>query len=328
MEKIIAQWQDYYKAMVLTRAFDNKAIALQRTGKIGTYPPIAGQEAISVGIGFSLKPKDVFVPNYRDQGTQLMRGVTMEEILLYWSGSERGNDFKATIAKEDFPNCVPIASQCLHAAGIATAIKLRAEKRAVLVTCGDGGTSEGDFYEAINVAGIWQLPLVIVICNNQWAISVARQKQSAANTLAQKAMAGGIPGEQIDGNDVITVVDHLSQALTKARDGGGATVIEAVTYRLGDHTTADDASRYRNKEEVAQAWQNEPIGRLRQKLLADKAWSEEQEKQLQLEVSAKVEAAVNAFLNQPKEDVENIFNFQYENLTTNLILQRETLRPS
>jgi 2-oxoisovalerate dehydrogenase E1 component alpha subunit len=197
------QLKEFYKTMVSTRLFDAKAVSLQRTGQMGTYPSGLGQEAIGTAIGNAMQPEDVFVTYYRDCAAQLLRGVTMTEILLYWGGSEQGNNYQSPIARQDLPHCVPMASQCLHAAGVATAMKIRGEKRAVVVTCGDGATSEGDFYETINVAGIWNLPLVVVIINNQWAISVPRNKQCAALTLAQKAIAAGIPGEQVDGNDII-----------------------------------------------------------------------------------------------------------------------------
>jgi len=318
-----ATLQEAYRMMVLTRAFDNKAIALQRTGKLGTYPSSLGQEAVYIGIGNALEKQDVFCPSYRDWGTQLIRGVTMGEILTYWGGSERGSDFQASTAKEDLPNCIPIGSQCLHAAGIATAIKLRQQSRAALVTCGDGGTSQGDFYETINISGVWQLHLVIMIVNNQWAISVPRKSQTAAETLAQKAIAGGIPGEQVDGNDLIAVQDRVSRALKKAHEGGGPTVIEAITYRLSDHTTADDASRYRKKDELAEAWQNDPITRLRQYLFLHQAWSENEEKQLQQICSEQVAKAVDAYQQQPLESPENIFLHQYATMPTSLATQRD-----
>lgn len=261
-----------YRTMVLVRAFDTKAVNLQRTGKLGTYASTLGQEAVTVGIGSALNPHDVFCAYYRDYGTQLLRGVKMSEILAYWGGDERGNNFSSAMAKEDFPFCVPIASQCLHAAGVACAMKLRHQNRATLVTLGDGATSEGEFYEAINLAGAWNLPLVFVVNNNQWAISVSRTVQTSAQTLAQKAIAGGFTGEQVDGNDIIAVRDRVEKALEKARNGQGPTLIEAITYRLCDHTTADDANRYRDKAELKKAWENDPVQRLRTYLIQNNAW--------------------------------------------------------
>jgi 2-oxoisovalerate dehydrogenase E1 component alpha subunit len=301
--------KEFYRTMVSTRLFDAKAVSLQRTGQMGTYPSSLGQEAIGTAIGHAMKPEDVFVTYYRDCAAQLLRGVTMTEILLYWGGSEQGNNFQSPLAREDLPHCVPMASQCLHAAGVATAMKIRQQNRAVLVTCGDGATSEGDFYETINVAGTWNLPLVVVIINNQWAISVPRSKQSAAKTLAQKAIAAGIAGEQVDGNDVVGLYSRVSIALEKARSGGGPTVIEAITYRMADHTTADDASRYRDKKELEEMKKLDPVTRLKNYLLSQKQWSEEEESQLLQSSAEKISQAVKAYLETPVEPVENMFKF-------------------
>src|SRR5580704_3563749 len=175
--------KELYKIMVLTRTFDKKAIALQRTGRMGTYAPINGQEAISAAIGHAMRPEDVFIPYYRDYAAQIQRGVKMSEILAYWGGDERGSQFACN--SEDLPICVPIASQCLHAAGIAFAFQYKNEARVAVVCVGEGGSSEGDFYEAINAAGTWNLPMVFVVNNNQWAISVPRDKQTGTQTIAQ-----------------------------------------------------------------------------------------------------------------------------------------------
>ena len=244
-----------YRTMVLNRTFDTKAIALQRTGKLGTYPSARGQEAVFVGIGDAMHKNDLFVPYYRDVAALIQRGVKLKEILLYWGGEEQGNCFEC--GGEDFPYSVPIGTQLLHAAGAATAIQIRKEKRAVLVTCGDGATSEGDFYEALNVAGVWKLSVVFVICNNQWAISVPRSSQTAAQTLAQKAISAGIPGEQVDGNDVIAIRERVSLALEKARTNYEPSVLEIVSYRHADHTTADDAKRYEPKDSRENEWKKD-----------------------------------------------------------------------
>src|SRR5687767_4363155 len=225
--------------MTLMRAYDLKAVALQRTGQLGTYAPHIGQEAVNAAIGSAMRADDVFLMTYRENGAQLMRGVTLRELFLYWSGDERGSDSSG--ARKDFPICVTIAAQCTHAVGAAYAIKLRKQPRVVVCALGDGATSKGDFYEAINAAGVWQLPLVFVVSNNRWAISVPRAKQSATTTLAQKAIAAGMPALQVDGNDVIALRHAMDEALARARVGTGPTLIEALTYRLSDHTTADDA---------------------------------------------------------------------------------------
>ena len=207
----------------------------------------------------------MLLPSYRDYAAQFSRGVTMTEVLLYWGGDERGMDYQKP--RRDFPICVPVASHTCHAAGVAFAMKYRGEARVAVAILGDGATSKGDFYEAINVAGVWRLPVVFVVNNNQWAISVSRRAQTAAETLAQKAIAAGIPGEQVDGNDVVAVRDRVGAAIERAREGQGASLVECLSYRLGDHTTADDASRYRDRAEVEAAARRDPIERLRAYLL-------------------------------------------------------------
>ena len=220
-----------YEVMVRTRAFDKKAIALQRTGQLGTFASSLGQEAIGAGVGAAMRPEDVLLPSYRDYAAQFSRGVTMTEVLLYWGGDERGMDYQGP--RRDFPICVPVASHTCHAAGVAFAMKYRGEARVAVAILGDGATSKGDFYEAINVAGVWRLPVVFVVNNNQWAISVSRRAQTAAETLAQKAIAAGIPGEQVDGNDVVAVRDRVGAAVERAREGQGASLVECLSYRLG-----------------------------------------------------------------------------------------------
>ncbi len=266
-----------YLAMLLTRAFDAKAVALQRTGRLGTFACSVGQEAVGVGAASAMERNDVLLPSFREQAAQLWRGVSPVELLLYWGGDERGSDFAGPGA--DFPISVPVASHVPHAAGVALAMRLRRESRIALCIIGDGATSKGDFYEALNIAGVWRLPLVVLISNNQWAISVPRSAQSAAQTLAQKTIAAGIPGEQVDGNDVIVVRACVARALGRARSGDGPSLIEALTYRLSDHTTADDARRYRDDAEVSAHWHGEPIARLRQYLVSKGAWTRDDEEQ-------------------------------------------------
>lgn len=312
-----------YRIMVLTRTFDSKAIALQRTGQLGTYASSLGQEAIGAAIGSAMAREDVLLPTYREYAAQLQRGVTMTEILLYWGGDERGNDFAGP--REDFPICVPVASHTCHAVGVATAFKLRRERRVAVCVCGDGGTSKGDFYESINLAGVWKLPAVFVVNNNQWAISVPRARQTGAETLAQKAIAAGFSGEQVDGNDVIAVRHAVARALDKARGGDGPSLIEAITYRLSDHTTADDASRYRSDDEVSRHWQEEPIARLRRYLGCLNVWGKEDEERLKAECTKEVEAAVDAYLATPPPPPSAMFDYLYASLPTALHPQRKAL---
>jgi 2-oxoisovalerate dehydrogenase E1 component alpha subunit len=309
-----------YRWMTLMRAYDAKAIALQRTGQLGTFASLLGHEAINAAIGSAMAPDDVFLMTYRENGAQLMRGVRLEDLFLYWGGDERGCDYAG--ARRDFPICVTIAAHATHAVGVAYAMKLRNEERAAVCALGDGATSKGDFYEGLNAASTWKLPLIYLVTNNQWAISVPRKSQTAAQTLAQKAIAAGVEGLQADGNDVIAVRHALDQALAKARSGGGPTVIEAVTYRLSDHTTADDASRYRSPDELAEAWKLEPILRLRAYLIASGAWDKAREDALLKDCNEKVQAAAQAYIDTPHPTAEQMFDHLYARLPAAMARQR------
>ncbi|MGB1239105.1 MAG: pyruvate dehydrogenase (acetyl-transferring) E1 component subunit alpha [Pseudomonadales bacterium] len=309
----------FYRSMVFARTFDTKAIALQRTGRLGTYASCLGQEAISCAIGLCMQQEDVFIPGYRDAATLLQRGAKVEELLLYWGGDERGMNF--SVNREDLPYNVPISSQCCHAVGVAYAFKLRKQARVAVVVCGDGGTSEGDFYEALNAAGTWQLPIVFVVINNQWAISVPRSTQSSCKTLAQKAIAGGFSGEQLDGNDIIGCQQRLQQAIDSARSGNGPHLIEAISYRLTDHTTADDASRYREEHEVESAWQREPIERLARYLLENRLCDEAELAHVKSQCGQDIEAAVERYLALPEQPVEAIFEHMYSEMPEGLKAQ-------
>jgi pyruvate dehydrogenase E1 component alpha subunit len=312
-----------YRAMVRARAFDTKAIALQRTGRIGTYASCLGQEAIGVGLASAMAADDVLLPSFREHAAQLWRGVTPVEMLLFWGGDERGNDFAGP--RRDFPVCIPVASQFPHAAGVALAMQMAGEKNVAVAVGGDGATSKGDFYEALNVVGLWTLPAVFVINNNQWAISVPRREQTAARTLAQKAIAAGMPGEQVDGNDVIAVHDAVTRALTRARGGEGGTLIECLSYRLSDHTTADDASRYRDEAEVRAHWKEEPLARLRARLVAEHGWSKADEEALLRETAAEMDEAAEAYLATGPEPATAMFDHLYATLPADLATQREGL---
>ncbi len=313
-----------YRLMTLVRAFDTKAVNLQRTGQLGTYASCLGHEATHVGVGAAMRPDDVLAPVYREYGTQLWRGVTMREILVYWGGDERGNDFAGP--RGDFAWCVPIATQTLHAAGAAMAFKIRGEPRCAVAYIGDGGTSEGAFYEALNVAGVRRLPVVFVIVNNGWAISVPVSEQTAAQTLAQKAVAAGIRGVQVDGNDVIAVRHVVAGALDAARAGAGPCVIEALTYRLSDHTTADDASRYRSDEEVKRAWALEPLLRTRAFLGKAGLWNADLERAWAKDCAAQVDAAVGEYFATPKPSTDAMFDFLFAATPKHLQEQRAAAR--
>jgi 2-oxoisovalerate dehydrogenase E1 component alpha subunit len=310
-----------YREMVLARTFDLKAVSLQRTGRLGTYAVSLGQEAVAVGIASAMRPEDVLLPSYRDNGALLWRGVRMEDILLFWGGDERGNKWSGP--PHDFPFCIPVGSQAPHAAGVAYAFRIRKEPRVAVCLFGDGATSKGDVWEAMNFAGVWKLPVVFVVNNNQWAISVPLTLQTASQTLAQKAIAAGFPGEQVDGNDVIAVRAAAEVALAAARAGEGPRLIEALTYRLGDHTTADDATRYRSAEEVQAYWKQEPVARLRAYLVGRMGWGKAEEELLATECEERVEAAIARYLATGPRAPQAMFDYLYAELPRTYAGQRK-----
>ncbi len=310
-----------FKQMLYVRTFDTKAIALQRTFKLVTYAASLGHEASHVGIGASMRPEDVFAPSYREYGAQFMRGVKPREVLMYWGGDERGNDFE--VPRNDYPWCVPISTQCLMAAGAALSFKLRKQDRVAVSCCGDGGSSKTDFYAALNSAGAYKLPLVLCVINNGWAISVPRSAQTGAQTLAQKGIAGGLHCLQVDGNDLVAVLEAMRRAHERARTGEGGSVIEFMTYRLHDHTTADDARRYRGEQEVKDAWLKEPFLRLRTYLTAQKFWDEEQEKAWVEECGKSIDVEINAYLETPVQPVEAMFDYLYGDMPADVLAQRD-----
>jgi pyruvate dehydrogenase E1 component alpha subunit len=311
---------ELFREMQKVRAFDAKAVALQRTGKLGTYASCLGHEATHIGIGSAMQYDDVFAPSYREYGAQFMRGVKPREVLMYWGGDERGNDFSGP--PHDYSWCVPIGTQNLHAAGAALAFKLRGEPRVAVACVGDGGSSKTDTYAAINSAGAFTLPFVQCIINNGWAISVPRNAQTGAKTLAQKGLAGGLECLQVDGNDIIAVRAAMDFAILRARNGHGGSCIEFVTYRLSDHTTADDARRYRGEEEVKAAWEREPFLRLRTFLTREGLWSPKEEEDWKVECNRLADIEVNAYLETKVQPVEVMFDFLYAELPHDLAAQR------
>jgi pyruvate dehydrogenase E1 component alpha subunit len=270
-----------------------------------------------------MRSEDVLLPSYRDNAALIWRGVKLEEILLFWGGDERGNCFSGPV--QDFPFCIPVGSQAPHAAGVAYAFKLRKEPRVAVCLFGDGATSKGDLWEAMNFAGVHTLPVVFVATNNQWAISVPLRLQTASETLAQKAIAAGFIGEQVDGNDVVAMHAAVKDAIEAARNGQGPRLIEAVTYRLGDHTTADDAARYRSTTEVQARWKEEPIARLRSYLAGQKVWSKTDEEQLSAECQQHIDGAVERYLVVKPRAPETMFDHLYAELPRAYAAQRREL---
>jgi pyruvate dehydrogenase E1 component alpha subunit len=262
-----AEWKRFFETMVLARTFNQRALSLQREGRIGTYPSFYGQEASQVGSALALKASDWIYPTFRESGVYVAMGYPMRLLFRYWMGDERG--MRAPESMNILPMSVPVGTHLPHAAGTALAMKLKGDPSAVVAYFGDGGSSRGDFHEALNIAGVFGVPAVFLCQNNQWAISLPRDKQSAGNTIAERAHCYGFEGLQVDGNDIIAVYKAVGDALEKARSGNGPTLIECFTYRLDDHTTADDASRYRSAEEVESWMKKEPLIRL--KLFMEKA---------------------------------------------------------
>ncbi len=312
-----AKLTEMLKYMLFARALDAKALSLQRQGIAVTYAPLVGEEATQIGSALAMRKQDFFVPNFRQHGVFLVRGFPLENFFIYWRGFEDGSrcpeDVNGTCV------CVPVSTQMPHATGMAFAMKYAGEDSAVVAYVGDGGTSEGDFYEALNFAGVWKVPLVTIIENNQWAISVPRSRQTAAATLAQKGIAAGIRCIQVDGNDVIAVYKATKEAIENAKDG--PTLIECVTYRMSMHTTADDPTRYREDAEVAEWAKKDPIDRLRKYLVGKGLWNDDSEKKMAEEQLAKIDEAVEKakeFKPDPRSMYENVYGYMPDILKSEL----------
>ncbi len=316
--------REVYSSMVLMRAFDDKAIRLQRQGRMGTWASIAGQEAAQAGVGLAMDEEDWLVPAFREHGLMLMRGIPGHLLYAYWAGDERGSAYAPET--RCLPIAVPVGSQHQHGAGLGLAFRLRSEPHVAVTYGGDGSTSEGDFHEAVNFAAVFKAQTVFVIQNNQWAISIPYAQQTASETIAQKAHAYGIPGIQVDGNDIFAVYVATMEALERARAGGGPTLIEALTYRLGDHTTADEASRYRSPDEVERWRAKDPIVRLRKYLTGEGLWDDEQEGVLLEQVQERVDADVAAYEGMPPADPSEMFSSMYADLPPHVREQMEELR--
>jgi pyruvate dehydrogenase E1 component alpha subunit len=315
--------RDLYRDMVLMRTFDTKALNLQRQGRMGTWPPIKGQEAIQAGVALAMGENDWLLPAFREHGIMVLRGVPLHLVFAYWAGDERGSSYPEDV--RCFPVAVPVGSQWQHGTGVGLSLKLRNEDAVAVTFGGDGSTSEGDFHEAVNCAGVFGTKTVFVIQNNQWAISVPLHRQTAAKTLAQKAHAYGIPGIQVDGNDVFAVYAAATEAIERTRRGEGPSLIEAVTYRLGDHTTADDASRYRNEEELEEWEGRDPIPRLRHYLVEQGLWDDDQEAVLLEEATSWVDGQVKALEEMEPQAPEEIFTSMYAAMPPHVVEQMQAL---
>ena len=302
-----------YELMVLSRHFDNMALNLHAEGRLGTYASILGQEASQTGSAFAIDNTDWIFPSFREMGVYITMGYPMWKLLQYWAGDERGVSIPEGL--NIFPVSVPVGTHIPHAVGAAFAAKIKGHKIAAVAYFGDGGTSKGDFHEGLNIAGVYKLPVVFICQNNQWAISLPREKQTAAKTIAQKAYAYGFEGIQVDGNDIFAVYKATKDALEKARSGGGPTLIECLTYRMADHTTADDASRYRSEEEVLKWKAKDPLLRLRLFMEKKGIWNKKYEDEVIKKADEEVNKAVKMEEGVEHPKPEDMFRYTYKELT-------------
>lgn len=309
-----------YKHMLTARRLDERCINMQRQGRIGTYGPCRGQEAAHCAASIVMKPDDWIIHAFREPGSFYMRGWPLETVLKFWGGYEEGCQPPEGV--NDTPIAVPIASQVPHAMGVAWGMKTKGKKTAVLCYCGDGGTSEGDFHEAMNFAGVYDLPVVFFIQNNQWAISIPRDAQTRSETIAQKAVAYGFDGIQVDGNDALAVYAATKEAVDKAKAGGGPTLIEAVTYRLSVHTTADDPTKYRSDDEVKKWEKLDPIPRFQKHLLDRNVLDKKMIDEIEKDVLDEVAAAVKRYEDTRDVDPLDVFDHVFVKMPKELEEQR------
>ncbi|TGB05076.1 pyruvate dehydrogenase (acetyl-transferring) E1 component subunit alpha [Halobacillus salinus] len=314
--------KEIMRRMVYTRILDQRSIALNRQGRLGFYAPTAGQEASQLGSQFALEKADFILPGYRDVPQLIWHGLPLYQAFLFSRGHFKGNQMPEGVNAVS-PQII-IGAQITQAAGVGLGFKKRGENAVSITYTGDGGASQGDFYEGINFAGAFGAQSIFVVQNNRFAISVPVEKQSAAQTIAQKAVAAGIEGIQVDGMDVLAVYAATKEARQRAVDGEGPTLIETLTYRYGPHTMAgDDPTRYRT-EDMDNEWeQKDPIVRFRKFLEEKGLWSEEEENELIEKTKEEIKAAVKEADNTPKQKVTDLMDIMYEELPSNLKEQRE-----
>lgn len=312
--------QKAYYHMYRIRTFDRKAKSLQRQGRIGTYPPFEGQEAAQVGSALALRENDWLFPTYRDHGAMLTFGADMTRTFLYWNGRLEG--CVPPEGNHIFPAAVPIATQLLHAVGASWAEKRKGTKHIAIAYFGDGATSEGDFHEGLNFASVFQTPTIFFNQNNGYAISVPFERQMNSKTIAQKGVAYEIPSVRVDGNDIFAVYFEMQRATERARSGGGPTLIEAVTWRTGAHTTADDPTKYRPKGQGAEIV--DPIVRLERFMKNEGFWQDAYIQSTQVKIEEEIEEAVKAMETYPKPKVEDLFDHVFAELPSSLATQRDS----
>jgi pyruvate dehydrogenase E1 component alpha subunit len=313
-----------YELMVVTRDVDGEFVNLQRQGELALFASCCGQEAAQVGAAACLRKTDWLFPQYRELGVFLVRGIAPGQVGVAWRGTWHGGlDF---ITKHCAPISVPIGTQTLHAVGAAMAAQRLGEDSITVAFLGDGATSEGDVHEALNFAAVFKTPCVFYVQNNQWAISVPLHGQTAAPSIAHKAIGYGMPGVRVDGNDVLACYAVMSEAAARARAGDGPTLVEAITYRLGPHTTSDDPTRYRSEEELKQWQALDPIPRYRAYLEGRGLWTQRLEDRIAAR-SQRLRADLReAVFAAPDIDIDEVFTTVYAEMTPGLEAQRQQLR--
>ncbi|MEW9667584.1 pyruvate dehydrogenase (acetyl-transferring) E1 component subunit alpha [Ammoniphilus sp. 3BR4] len=313
--------KELMRKMVYTRVWDQRAISLNRQGRLGFYAPVAGQEASMVGSQSALDKEDFILPSYRDIPQIVWHGLPLYQAFLYSRGHQHGGQIPEGV-NVLMPQII-IGAQIIQCAGIAMGFKLKKQKHVAITYIGDGGTSQGDFYEGINYAGAYRLPAIFVVQNNRYAISVPVEKQTAAKTLAHKAVAAGITGIQVDGMDVLAVYQAVQEAKQRAINGEGPTLIEALTYRFGPHTMAgDDPTRYRTKEELNEWEQQDPLIRFRKFLQSKNLWSEDEENQVIEQTKKDIADAIKKTDETPKVKVTDMIDSMFEHLPPHLEEQK------
>jgi pyruvate dehydrogenase E1 component alpha subunit len=311
-------------AMLLSRRWDERMLRLQRQGQIGTFAPVKGQEAAQIGAASAIEWTDWIVPSYREIAAYVWRELPLEGMLLYNAGYNEGG--RVPDDQHFLTVSIPVGSQMLHAAGLAYGLKRQKKEEIVLTFFGDGATSEGDFHEAMNFAGVLACPVIFLCQNNQYAISVPRAKQTSSSTLAQKAFAYDIPGLQVDGNDVLAVHQAVKEAAHRARTEHRPTLIECLTYRLSVHTTVDDPSKYRSKEEEQEWEKRDPLPRFQQYLRQKEMLTDNDLREAEKSIEQRLKGAVQAWKEQ-MEKLENhpgaMFDHLYAEMPEFLQKQRE-----
>jgi pyruvate dehydrogenase E1 component alpha subunit len=302
-----------YRLMLLARQADEWAVSLNRQGRMATYPLNKGQEANAVGAALSLRPDDWMVPAFRELGALIARGIPLHQIYLYWYGNEQGSNLPPQIYRT-LPIAIPVGSQPLHAVGIAYAEKMKASGRIVLTFMGEGATSQGAVHEAFNLAGVWKLGVVFYVQNNQWAISLPTEKQTASRTVAEKACAYGFQSIRVDGNDLLAVYAATSIGVRTAREKGRPVLIEGYTYRLGAHTTADDPNLYRDEEQVADWLHKDPLIRLEKYLMNKGLLTPQSRQELVASSLQEVKEAFRRAESEEDPSLEDTFRYTFASL--------------